>query len=84
MPAVAGPEYTSVSYTPPSVNFLASNDVRLLLLTIRNALDVGFALFAKDGSQIVATLIDNMSVGLVYNVRGQLMGSILGVLPKLP
>jgi hypothetical protein len=84
MPTVGGAEYTSVSYTPSNVNFLASNDVRLLLLTILNALDAGFALFVKDGSQIVATLIDNMSVGLVYNVHGQLTGFILGLLPKLP
>ncbi|HEY7156858.1 MAG TPA: Ig-like domain repeat protein, partial [Gemmataceae bacterium] len=84
MPAVGGAEYTRVSYTPSNVNFLASDEVRLLLLTIRNALDAGFALFAKDGSQIVATLIDNMSVGLIYDVHGQLTGFVLGLLPKLP
>jgi hypothetical protein len=84
MPAVGGAEYTRVSYTPSNVNFLASDEVRLLLLTIRNALNAGFALFAKDGSQIVATLIDNMSVGLIYDVHGQLTGFVLGLLPKLP
>jgi hypothetical protein len=58
--------------------------VRLLMLTVENALNAGFALLAKDGSQIVATLVDNMSVGLVYDVHGQLTGFVLGLLPKLP
>jgi hypothetical protein len=50
-------------------------------LTLLNSFNFGYVLFGADGTQTVATIIDGIPVGLVYNANGQFVGFALGILP---
>jgi hypothetical protein len=82
LPFAAVPEYFSASFTPPNIDFAVGSQTRLALLTILNAINQGFVLFADDGSQVVATIINNIPFGLAYNSHGQFTGFALGILPN--
>jgi hypothetical protein len=79
--AAAEPTHYGVTYSPTTTELALTSEAELALLTLLNSFNFGYVLFGADGTQTVATIIDGIPVGLVYNANGQFVGFALGILP---
>src|SRR5262249_33952427 len=73
-PLAAMPQQIGLTFTPADLNFVSSSSVQSALLSLLNALNSGSVLPLADGGQMVATVIDGVFVGLIFNAQGQLTG----------
>lgn len=80
----AMPQSVGLSFASSNVDFAASTASETVFLMMFNALDFGFVLFNSDGSQTVATVINGVPIGLVFNAQGHFTGFAFGILPNVP